>query len=145
MASETLIYLSAYSDETMPCPPDLDCWAKWLSAPDADWNRPTAAVDGEEFEASQIIVLGDVRAEWTPEGWKLDHPAPEGTTYYYLRWSEGSAGWDAGQSGDTPEVALDFAEADDGAQWLACTKDGPKLRVRYEAAGPRCVIIGEVQ
>jgi hypothetical protein len=145
MTTEPLIYLDDYCDEVLPCSPDLDCWAAWLSQPDEAWGREAAAQDGDVFAASQIIVLGDVRAEWSADGWKLDPPPPEGTTYYYVRWHEGSAGWDVEQSGDDPDIALECREPDDGPQWLACTMDGPNLRVRYEAAGPRLVIAGEVQ
>lgn len=142
-AVETLTYLTAYADETMPCLPRLEAWAAWLAKPDPEWNRPEAAEDGAEFEGWQADVLGDVRAEWTPGGWKLTPAPPEGSAYFYCRWHEGAEGWDVENSGQTPEAALEFMEADDGAIWLACTSADRRVRVRFHVDGPRCEVIDD--
>lgn len=143
--AEQLIYLDDFSDEVMPCAPTLEAWAAWLAAPDPAWMRDVAAEDGATFRASTCDVLGDVRADLVEGEWRLASPPPEGTDEFFLRWHEGSTGWDADFSGNTVQDALDCYETDAGPVWLACVGNGPDVVVRYEAEGPRCVIVGPVQ
>lgn len=138
--SERLIYLDRFTDEVMPCLPHLDAWAAWLSKPDPVWSRPEAAEDGATFEAYELIVLGDVRADMVDGKWELTPPAPEGTDTYFMRHSEGSSGWDAEHAGNAVEDALDCLDEGDGPVWLACVKTGENLTVRFHADGPRCSV-----
>jgi len=145
VSDDLLIYLDRWTDEVIPCFPKLEHWARWLAAPDPEWGRDAPAEDGETFSASVTRLLGDVRADFIDGEWRLASPAPEGTVQFYMRHCEGGSGWDVEFSGDTVADALDCEDTDDGPRWLACVKYEPDVVVRFEAAWPRCVIIGGVQ
>jgi len=137
---ETLIYLERFTDEVMPCRPTLEEWAAWLAEPDPAWGRDAPAKDGEEFDAYSLLVLGDVRIDLVDGEWQAVEPVPEGTDSYFLRHHEGSGGWNAEFSANTIQDTMDCFD-EPGPQWLACVRDGDGLKVRFEAAGPRCVVI----
>lgn len=143
----TFYYLDNWTDEVVPCHPTLQDWAKWLSEPDTDWNRDEPANDGDEFAASSLVVLGDVRAEWKDGRYEAVTAAPEGTDFFFLRHYEGSPGWDAAFSADTIADAAAGHGKDDGPLWFAAVRDGQPVRVRYniDEAGPRLTILGAVQ
>jgi hypothetical protein len=132
--SERLYYLEQYSDETMPCAPELGAWAKWLAEADDGWPHDIPA-DGATFKCFSIDVLGDVRAEHIDGEWRADEP-PSGTTFFYLRYGE-RLGWDAENSGPDIETALLEIDADESPCFLACTRDGPHLIAVYRADPPR--------
>ena len=147
MSKPTYYYLDPWIDETVPCEPSLQGWADWLCEPDEDWDRPEAAKDGDEFDAANLTLLGDVRAEWSEQGFAAVEPVPEGTMVFYLRHHEGCCGWDAAYSAETIRAAAQGLTEDDGPLWFACMQDGPRVRVRFNATdeGPRLTILGAVQ
>jgi hypothetical protein len=142
----TLYYLSDFSDETMPCAPNLQAWADWLTAPEG-FGRETPATDGETFAAYAMEVLGDIRVEWRNDAWEVVTPIPDSATGFYLRWEEGGSGWDVDHSGGTVNEAVCELEEDDGPLFLCCVRDLPRLTVRYSVTpeGPRCEVVGAVQ
>lgn len=137
MSAQTLYYIVEFTDEIVPCDCSLDGWAKWLSAPDEEWNRDAPAEDGEVFKASTIKVLGDVRAEFINGAWSAVDPIPEGTEMYWLRHYQGGTGWNAEFAAGTITDATDCLDDDEGPLWFACTKDGPDVLLTYRADGPR--------
>lgn len=143
----TLYYLTQWSDEVIPCAPTLEAWAEWLAKPDEEWNRNAAAPTGEEYRASALKILGDVRVEWIDGQWQAVGSVPEGTSVFYLRWQEGGQGWDVEHSANTIADAADGVDSDDGPLFFACAQDLPDLQIRFlnDEQGARCEIIGEVQ
>jgi hypothetical protein len=161
---EVYFYIERWTDEVMPCAPSLEGWAEWLAAPDPDWNCQ-GAVNGEEFEAATLILLGDIVARGDGAKWAHD-PPPEGADEFYCRDGEGR-GWDAESFGSS--VAEAAAWADEPTVWrdlpgggkagnelkppeggeahIACLKWGPKHRLRFERGpdGPRMVDLGPAQ
>lgn len=135
------LYLDDYTDESLPCVPSLEGWATWLSTPSPEWSRAEAAKAGDEFAASSLVILGDVKADLIDGKWVLATPAPEGTEIYFLRPFEGSTGWDAEHSANTVEDALGCMFDDETTVWLACVKEGDIQRVRYLTDPPRCEIV----
>lgn len=137
--SDVIYYLDDYADETLPCEPRLQAWARWLASDDQEWRHDIPAV-GEIFEASRLFVLGDIRAIRDPLGaWSTTDQIPEGTSAFFLRHYEGSQGWDAEHSGETIEDALQNVDPDNDLDpdeedelFLACVKDGGSRKVRYE-------------
>lgn len=138
----TLYYLTDYTDEVMPCAPNLPAWAEWLSKPDESWPHEIPKV-GQLFEADREILLGDVRAERTVDGWMIVGAEQPQATHYFLRWNEGGSGWDIEHSGDTIAAALSEIDDDEeGPLFLAATRPGGGTQVRYEldlAGLPRLV------
>lgn len=135
--ASTLYYINDFTDEIVPCDCTLDGWAKWLSAPDEEWNRDEAAEDGATFKASTIHVLGDVRVEFIDGAWTAVEPVPEGTEMFWLRHHQGGSGWNPDFAAETITDATDQLDADDSPVWFACTKDGPSVLLTYRADGPR--------
>jgi hypothetical protein len=138
--SETLYYLDDFTDEVMPCAPTLEAWAEWLSRPDEEYGRADPVADGSVFAGSTLVVLGEVCAQLVDGAWQAQGPIPEGTDQFFLRHFGGSPGWNAEFAGETIEDALDCYD-DEGPTFLACVRSGENFHVRFEAAGPRCVIV----
>lgn len=135
--TKTYYYLTEWSEDIMPCGPTLDEWAEWLSKPDADWNRPEAAKDGDTFSCATLIVLGETSATFVNGAWTANTPVIDGTTWLYKKHDQHGSGWDVEFAGDTIEAALHDYEADQGETvWLVCTKDGPHALATFHAKGP---------
>lgn len=136
-------YVDEYTDEIVPCDCTLQGWADWLSKPDPDWNRPEKAEDGEEFMCSTMDVYPDLVVVDDGDGPTFD-PPPADATMFFMRYGRGM-GWSAESQGDTVEQCLEWDE--DRPAYIAPTKNGPRLRVRYveTPTGPRMVIVGAVQ
>lgn len=141
-----LYYIEQWTDEVMPCQPTLEGWAAWLAAPDAEYERPEPAADGETFTASVIEVLGDVRVERKDGVWEAVETIPEGTDCFFLRHHQGSEGWNAEYAANTLADATDgLDEFDDSPCWFACTRSAPEVRLTFSYAedGPR-MTVGDV-
>lgn len=134
---EVLYYIDDFTDEVAPCEPTLASWAAWLANPDPtdEAERQPPSI-GEIFEASRLLVLGDVCATREADGsWTADPSVPEGTTALFLRWHEGGQGWNAEHSGETVADALRELDEDDTEAFLACVRDGGSRRLRYDLDG----------
>jgi hypothetical protein len=139
-------YVSAYTDEVIPCPPTLDAWAAWLSSPPCPnceaFGREGPARDGDIFEGFTLIVLGEVRAEHLGGQWRAVDPIPEGTEVYFQREVAGETGWSA-EAAETSSDVLDLAAGDadphGGPLIFACVKEGPPFvaTLRIDDDGPR--------
>jgi hypothetical protein len=145
--ADVLYYLDDYTDEAIPCEPTLDGWAKWLASDDQETPHPKPAV-GEIFEASRLLVLGDVETRFVKaDGWQAIGPVPEAATAFYLRHHEGSTGWDAQFSGETIADALqEFDVTTFDAVFLACVADGGERKLRFDLdddGQPRLVDVTE--
>lgn len=126
----------------MPCQPDLEAWADWLSQPDEHWNRMEPANDGEQFSVSVMSDLGEISATFTGGVWIANSPAPKGTDAYYLKHHQGSAGWNHENMGDTIADAMDeYEDAYEGEiVWFACTRDEPHMVATFHADGPSLTV-----
>lgn len=144
MAYETgdrSFYLADYSDEVVPCEPSLDGWAEWLSKPDVDWQRGTAANDGDTFLASATLWQHDIIAKCENGEWTLSRQ-PDGDAFVAARFGFG-LGWSAedildSDPGTILEYLRDYAE-DDGVVFLATGTHEDRWRITYHANPPRCV------
>lgn len=142
----TYFYIDDYTDEVLPCLPTLADWAEWLAADVwGDWNREGPIVDGSEFIASRMTDLGTIAVvQLDDDSWSVagDGRIPDGTTTFFRRDHILDSGWDADFGGNTIADALtDWDESD---AYLACVRENASVRVRFEAAGPRIVVLGEV-
>ncbi|MFN3584866.1 hypothetical protein [Phenylobacterium sp.] len=151
--SDLLYYLDDYTDEVMPCDPELDAWAAWLAEPDPDWNRPEAAKDGEIFAAS-LAAVADLECVWRDGAWRFDQAAEQALrnrkATFFLRHGEGQ-GWWPDNSGDTAAEALEHAGPlhgpDEGDRaWVAgLTWEGSvQLRFARTDEGPRLYVQAQV-
>lgn len=144
-------YVDDHADETMPCAPTLEAWAEWLSKPDDSWEHEIPA-DGATFKVSTIDELCELTATKADGRWTLSGDPPADATGFVCRMDR--AGWDADTWSDTPlghfEADTDFggdnAWYDDGdTEVLVCTRAGPSFICRFDADGPRLVVVSEVQ
>ena len=75
-ASKTYYWLCDYSDEITPCAPTLAATAQWLSQPDLQWGRETAAQEGQRFAAivADVVWIGGV---YGGDRFEYDTPPPK--------------------------------------------------------------------
>lgn len=146
-----LYYPAPYADEVVPCDCTLKGWAAWLAEPDEEWGRSKAAQDGEEFEATSIELFDDLVACFSGEAWLTPRPPAEATAFA-IRWAS-DAGWDAESIESTVEAMHARADERDmfpprkgDHRFVACWKDGPTVRLRFEddGSGARLVVLGPV-
>ena len=144
--TKTFFYIDDWTDEVLPCIPTLDGWAAWLAENVTDdWGREGPIADGTEFNVSRLTDLGTIALRKNADGkWWPGMDAPEGTNLYFLRTHMNEDGWDANFSGPTIDDALTDLDDDDSEAYLACVREEADVRVRFEAAAPRLVVIGEV-
>jgi len=142
---KTYYFVSEYTDEILPCVPTLEGWAAWLAEDVTDsWGRTGPIADGTEFAVSRLTDLGtidlskDADGKWQP----MLNAVPEGTNLFFAREHMADTGWDADFSGDTIENALTDWPEDEA--FLACVREEPDALYRFEAAGPRLVLVGGV-
>lgn len=144
---ERCFYIEDFTDEVMPCYPSLEGWAKWLSAPDAEWGRDEVAADGDTFTADVIEYVEDVIATRTADGWSLSHE-PEGASLVAIRFGPGM-GWSSDNMvGDVASLIEHLTENDidmDDVEHVAIGMDRPSVRLIYRADPPRLIVEGAVQ
>src|SRR3990167_6728184 len=91
-------FLHDFSDETVPCEPSLEGWAKWLAEPDLEdscWQGDAEyPIDGSTYKGSAILWSEDIIARKHEGRWTLSRPIAEGENFFAVRWAPG-AGWDA--------------------------------------------------
>lgn len=146
--SDLRYYLDDYSDEAVPCDCTLEGWADWLSRPSTEWDRESAAEDGERFTASVLRFAPDVVATHGPDGWTLSH-TPVDPALIAVRFGAG-AGWDADNIVGDIEGLIDWLDelrADgsvDEVEYVAIAHAAPDVVLTYRADPPR-LELGTVQ
>lgn len=161
MTAATYYYLSAWSDEIMPCQPTLESWAEWLSKPDPDWGREEAEETGSLHKGSTLEVLADL--PFSVSGGVVTLPEiPEGATEAFIRNGGPGSGWDvdastysganfpntpAGFRQDVEKLLADDLCGQDGDGFVAMVRSGSSFVARYSltAEGPRLTLEGAVQ
>jgi hypothetical protein len=153
-------YLDDWSDEVVPCEPELQAWADWLAKPDEDWNHPKAAEHGQTFACSTMEILADIQATWGPDGWTFPACPPETDTVFFY-FADPGGGWQAEDSvslfkdDDEQKRRRRIREGLNSAwsgmslgdvAWFACTRWAGSAEVRFEitGGGPRCVVVEPV-
>lgn len=144
--AKTFFYIDDWTDEVLPCIPTLEAWAAWLADDISDeWGREGSIADGAEFNVSRLTDLGTIAVKKDADGkWWPGMDVPEGTSLFFAREHLADGGWDADFSGSTIDDALTDYDADETEAYLACVREEAHIRVRFEVAGPRLVVIGEV-
>lgn len=110
MTTDSRVYywVNDYTDETAPCGPSLDEWAKWLANDDPAWGGHKAAKHGDRFGVS-VAQRVDAIATWVADGddsgeWQLD---PAGVAYDWCAATFGPGmGWDGESIGASLDDAL---------------------------------------
>lgn len=141
--SDTRYSLVDYCDEIEPHNGTLEGIASWLSKPDKNWHRDSAARPGDTFEASALNFDADIIATRHAGGeWTFSRD-PSGYDFLAVRWGEG-LGWDPDAIiwGDDMAVALRewLAENSDvGCEFVAAGNDENDLVITFHE-GPRCTV-----
>lgn len=128
IAIETLVYLDDFSDEVMPCAPDLEAWAQYLHLGTEDDPGPHAK-HGEEFKGSVVELLDNVVAERDGSGWRVNY-RPQTATQYALRYGP-DLGWDADTLQSTVDEVLALCDGEDEPVYIACLRDDDHRRYRF--------------
>lgn len=143
MSEIRYFYVDAYTDETIPCPPALENWAAWLASEDPSWPHEIPA-DGQIFDVSTIDVVGTLTAIVEGGAWRWS-PEPPARTELFVQGHTGS--WDSETMADTLADCLgdigEWGHREGDAIDVVCLVNGPDLKCRFEAAGPRLLIVGD--
>lgn len=106
MSDTTLYYLDDFSEEVIPYDPEsLVDMAKWLSSPDEEWQRETAAQDGAIFKASREILSRHTLVA-NGAGLVADPPIPVDAHSVMPLYAGG--GWDAEDMCETLQQVLEL-------------------------------------
>lgn len=149
-------FLEDFSDETVPCEPTLEGWAKWLAEPDLEdfcWQeRAEYPINGSTYQASAILWSEDIIARKHEGRWALSRPIAEGENFFAIRWGPGH-GWDAdsiiclGEDGnrdaalvaELAEILGDDDQISDGEEHIAVGRNENGWRVTFhEGPPPSC-------
>lgn len=145
---DRLFYVVHYADEVIPCDPNLEAWAAWLTDPvDPDWPRGDHAA-GELFEVSTLDVLDEIEAVFADGAWTLRREPPAEADGFVCR--QGRTGWDVETWSDQP---LGYLNGEDGllgvsdgdSDQVVCTRDGPTLICELRIDPPGLIVLGTKQ
>lgn len=143
MTDPVLYYVEDFTDEVIPCKPTLESWAEWLAAPSEDHDGRPPAKDGKVFAVFTMTRFANSTARHTDEGWVLDPPAPTDADFFAVATA---SSWDIEEgSGTTAAEALELFDHDDEVELAVCRDDPVRQLYRFEADGPRLVLVGSVQ
>lgn len=144
---DVLLYLDNYTDEVVPCAPNLRAIADWLSKPDRNWGRFDPAKSGEVFAANAIVLWPDVILTRTKGGWVQNGSEPPTIAdFFAIRRGRGK-GWDAENicaSIQDAQIRLnhgDLGPADVGEVFhiaVGVHLDGLKILYETGPRGPEC-------
>ncbi|MEM1149210.1 MAG: hypothetical protein AAGI03_01435 [Pseudomonadota bacterium] len=133
--TEISIYITAYTDETMPCEASLEGWAEWLSKPDPDWRRPEPAKDGEVFKATVTDIVEVVASIDEAGNLHCTPDLPADYDYLVPRYGSGQ-GWDA------DDFCFDEAGLEEHVKWYG---NGIYVAVLKDRSAPYSVIYHAAQ
>jgi hypothetical protein len=139
--------LAEFTEETVPCTPEREHWAKWLAAlPNEDWDyvRPEGVADGEVFEAFTMQVVAELRYRWdgqrlSPEGAHVAFPDEMAPDWFAVR--DGQT-WDAERSHPDLKELLEIEAENYLGGWsdeadelvIAAIHTGPSFSVAFTRA-----------
>lgn len=149
MSLAPIYFIHDFTEERSPCAPTLDGWAAWLAEPADQEDFPDRGeiANGATFKASVMQRLDDVTATLGEDGWTYSRQVESDATFFAEPCGRS---WDAENSSDDLadylELQIDFGlvSVGDSIDIVVCATP-PDVMIRFDRAGPTCVVIGLAQ
>jgi hypothetical protein len=140
---ETLYYVDAFCDESMPCEPTLEGWAQWLqfggndAEGDGRCDHPLLR-DGDTVTLSCLELYDDL--SFRNGTW--DRPPPADANFFAVRFGPGQ-GWDGDTIAHDPQILLDDVLEPEEEALIAVGRFGAKRAARFRLRGKVPVLLLE--